>query len=291
MKATLFRTALGLLLALCANQAAMGHDFWIEPSSYRPEIGSSVRLALRVGEDFSGRAIPRSSGHIDRFVASGPRGEQAVPGLEGRDPAGFVRVDARGTYTVTYQSHRSAITLEGARFEKYLAAEGLDSVLEKRRQRGESAAAGREVFSRCAKTTLRTAGGDVGSKPAAALAPASTGSAPVEPHDASIGCPFELFVEDDRGTPSLDANNSVLALYRGQPLAGVRVVALTGGPDGRHLTARTGPDGKVQFNLDSVGPWLVKAVHMVEAPDEVDSDWESLWASVTFEVTSKAGVR
>ena len=32
------------------------------------------------------------------------------------------------------------------------------------------------------------------------------------------------------------------------------------------------------------GVWLVKAVHMVPLPKGQDADWESFWASLTFEL-------
>ena len=38
------------------------------------------------------------------------------------------------------------------------------------------------------------------------------------------------------------------------------------------------------FDLTPPGVWLVKAVHMVPAPAASGADWESLWASLTFEV-------
>lgn len=257
-----------LTAAVTSTQPALGHDFWIEPSTYRPEVASSVRLALRVGEDFTGRAVLRSQDRIGRFVVFGPRGERTVAGIEARDPAGFARIDIPGTYVVGYRSLRSTITLEGTRFEKYLAAEGLDAVLEERRRRGESKADGREVFSRCAKTVLRTAGFDAPNKA------------------APMGCPFELVLETHRAEPTGDGTISVRALYLGQPLERVQVGALTRGPKGRHLTARSDIHGRVQFSIGAAGPWLVKAVHMVEAPEEIDADWESYWASVTFEAAA-----
>jgi hypothetical protein len=30
--------------------------------------------------------------------------------------------------------------------------------------------------------------------------------------------------------------------------------------------------------------WLIKAVHMVPAPDQTKADWASIWASLTFEL-------
>jgi len=33
--------------------------------------------------------------------------------------------------------------------------------------------------------------------------------------------------------------------------------------------------------------WLVKTVHMVPAPADSGADWESLWASLTFEIPAR----
>lgn len=259
-----------MLLSMVTGQVAFGHDFWIEPSSFRPEIASSVRLMLRVGEDFSGRPVPRRQDRIERFVLSGPAGERTIAGIESRDPAGFARIDAPGAYVAAYQSRRSPITLPGSRFEKYLAAEGLDAVLEARRRRGDSDAEGREVFSRCAKTVLRVAG-----------------SEPVDSDPALIGCPFELILEAGSEAPAAGRTVAVRAFYRGQPVEGAKIVALARSASGRHIAVQSDATGAAEFRIDKAGPWLVKAVHMVEAPSDIDADWESFWASVTFEAEAR----
>ena len=56
------------------------------------------------------------------------------------------------------------------------------------------------------------------------------------------------------------------------------------------LTARTNKAGRVNLTLPGGGGvWLVKAVHMVPAARETAAEWESLWASTTFELPA-AGV-
>ena len=51
-----------VLLALAAPAAA--HDFWIEPSNFRPAVGAKVPLRLLIGQDFAGAttvsSLPRS---------------------------------------------------------------------------------------------------------------------------------------------------------------------------------------------------------------------------------------
>jgi uncharacterized GH25 family protein len=77
---------------------------------------------------------------------------------------------------------------------------------------------------------------------------------------------------------------TILVLHEGRPVAGVLVAARSHTHNTRRLTARSDAEGKVAFALDDSGPWLVSAVHMVPAPEEVDADWESFWASLTFEL-------
>ncbi|MFQ5636038.1 MAG: DUF4198 domain-containing protein, partial [Gammaproteobacteria bacterium] len=71
--------------------------------------------------------------------------------------------------------------------------------------------------------------------------------------------------------------------YRGEPIRGILVQAFTGDAPARKLAARTDARGAVVFRLDRPGLWLIKAVHIVETPADVDgADWESFWASLTF---------
>jgi hypothetical protein len=40
----------------------------------------------------------------------------------------------------------------------------------------------------------------------------------------------------------------------------------------------------VRLRLAAPGVWLAKAVHMVPLPPGEDAQWESTWASLTFEL-------
>jgi hypothetical protein len=50
------------------------------------------------------------------------------------------------------------------------------------------------------------------------------------------------------------------------------------------LMAQSDRDGRAAFKIEEPGPWLVKAVHMVPAPAGSNADWESFWASLTFDI-------
>src|SRR2546426_12476655 len=70
------------------------HDFWIAPSTYRPNAGSLVGLRLLVGQAPLGDPVPREAAAIERFVVTTGDAATLVPGRDGGDPAGILRVSA-----------------------------------------------------------------------------------------------------------------------------------------------------------------------------------------------------
>ena len=72
------RLSLAILAALSAAPLH-AHDFWIEPSAYRVEVGAALDVGLRVGEAYRGDPVPRNPARIRRFVLAGPAGEEAAP--------------------------------------------------------------------------------------------------------------------------------------------------------------------------------------------------------------------
>jgi uncharacterized GH25 family protein len=170
-----------------------------------------------------------------------------------------------GAYVIVYRSHRSSVTLEPEKFEKYLSEEGLDRTLQERRGRAEREKPGREVYSRCAKALLA----------AGRLTEDAIWGRPV-------GLTLELLPEGDL----LRAGETIRfrLLYDGKPLSGALVKAIAREDPETTLSARTEANGRAALRLGRKGVWLVKAVHMVAAPPETGADWESFWASLTFEL-------
>jgi hypothetical protein len=236
------------------------HDFWIEPSTFRPPTGVTFTAALRVGQDFIGDPVPRSSQLIERFIVRDAAGERPVVGMENHDPAGYIRIETPGAAVIGYRSRPYPLTLEAAKFEDYLRVEGLDSIVALRAKRGETAKPDKEIFSRYAKALVVS--GDV--KPAG--------------YDMPLGFRLELIPE----TSPFAATARFRLLFEGKPLAAALVTALpqTGTAA---LRARTDAEGRVEFAFPKNGVWLVKSVHMIPAPSDSGADWESLWASFTFE--------
>lgn len=259
---------LALLALLLSAPAVSAHDLWIEPGAYAPAPGQRVAVRLRLGQGFRGDPVPRDPKLLERFAALGAQEEAAIPGVPNTEPAGFVSFPSPGLRTLVYDSRREPVELDAAKFEEYLREEGLEKVISLRKERGQSAAPGREVFSRCAKALVAVGGKEAGGRG----------------YDRVAGLPLELVPEKNPYSLAGRGELPVRLLYQGKPLEGVLVMALQKGRAGEAVSARTDRKGRVALRLDRPGAWLVKAVHMIPAPKEAGADWESFWASLTFEI-------
>jgi uncharacterized GH25 family protein len=260
------RPALALLAFLLATSAA-AHDFWIEPSTFHPPVDGTVTASLRVGQQLHGDPVPRMPPLIERFVLRGPAGESRMLGRPGADPAGITRIAAPGLYWIGYQSNAYPLTTDAAKFESYLKEEGLERIAALRAKNGQSAAPGREQFYRCAKALLET-----------------PGAAAKGVFDTPLGFTLELVPRKNPYTMKSGGELPVALSFRGKPLANALVVAMNREHPDQPVRARTDAKGHVKLRLAHPGFWLVKAVHMEPAPAGSDADWESWWASVTFDL-------
>ena len=265
------RASVAVTAIALASTIVQAHDFWIEPSTFRPELGVRFAVGLFVGQELVGEPVPRRPQRIERFVLLG-RGTERIGGKSGAHPAGSVRAREPGLHVVVYESDFAAIVLEAPRFEAYLRAEGLERIVALRAERGEADEPGREIYARCAKALVRVGGSAVG-------------------EDRVVGLPLELVAIDDPYDAGANGAIEVRLLFRGAPLAGALVVGRSRAAPAEPLAIRTDSAGRARLALAHPGLWLVKAVHMVEAEDRAPTDWASYWASLTFEIGAGLGQR
>ncbi len=262
-----------LALAACTlvgARAGNAHDLWIEPSTFRPIAGEEVSAALRVGPNVQGEALPMIPQLQDRFLLRSRGGEVAIDGEPGQDPAGFVHVGGPGLHWIGYQSLAFPMQIDCRTFEGYLVEEGLERIVRERERTGTSARPGRERFYRCAKSLLEVQG--------------RKGSGGADGLDTPLGFTLELVPRRSPYALLSGGDLPLTVLFRGRPLAGVLVVAMSKDDPEKAVRARTDAAGRVTLPIGHSGFWLVKAVHMETAPPDVGVDWESWWASLTFDL-------
>jgi uncharacterized GH25 family protein len=248
-----------LALVLTAARCA-AHDFWIEPSTYRPQPLQRLAVRHRVGNHFLGDLVPRDETLLVRFVAVASDGEHPVPGLHGRDPAGIAQAPESGAFVVAYQSSGSVAEMDAAKMATYVKEEGVGDQVPAGSQ---SKALVRDRFTRSVKSLLQVRG---------------TSSAGF---DRVVGLPLELVPLVDPATLGGGGALTVRLLFEGKPIAGIQVAALSRLDPSKPLVARSDADGRVTFALARGGEWLIKAVKIVPAGGP-DADFGSVWATLTF---------
>jgi len=253
------------LLLPAVSVPLWAHDMTLLPSSYVATPGDLLSVALAVGDAGQAEPVPRMPSRIVRFEALGPAGQvSGVPGLPGSDPAGYLRPDAVGLWTVVYESTEAFSELAAATFTGYLQEEGLDQVVRWRQQRGESERPGRELYRRSLKSLIR-----VGTEPTA---------------DRVVGLPLELVLE---GLP-LPARREITlrAWWRGKPLAEALIDLHSLSGEDKMLSGRTDSAGRLRLPI-SEGRWMAAVVHMERsAPDlRHKADWQSVFSTLTFAVS------
>ena len=267
MKTSKYSPLLGSSLLFVAMPLA-AHDFWLDPSTFHAQPGDPVSLTLRVGENLQGDTLPYIDDWFSDYRVLSDSSERSIDGTMGDDPAGGFIAGTPGMYLVGYRSTNNFVEMESQKFHDYLAKEGLESVIEIRNQRGNADTAGREDYSRCAKTLV-----SVGDKWSGNI------------FNKSLGYTLELIPEINPYAMSPGDSLPVQLLYLSEPIKDVLVIAFTQADPEQKVSARTDASGRVSLKLSRPGTWLVKAVHIIEMPpDDKKADWESFWASLTFEI-------
>jgi len=275
LRSTLRRLAALVVVGLFPSSLAAAHDYWIEPGTWTPEVGSVLAVRHLVGHAHELDEVPRSEARIERFVCLQEGEVRPIVGRDGEVPAGFVRLVSEGLHHVAYESRPVFLELPPERFRAYLFEESLGRIVTERQRRGEQESPGRELYSRCAKSIVR-----VGS---------SSSGSPTRP----TGLTLEIVPLADPTRPSADAPFELpLELrFQGQPLAGARLRATPLGSAGHaHPQAVTDDDGRATLVLPDAGAWVLTNVHMERAaPNEEGADWRSWWASLSFSIPEDGG--
>lgn len=250
-----------LLLSFAALLAA--HDLYLMPQKFRTTPGEKILLSVHTGDSF-----PASEHAVD------PARLRAWPAL----PETSWRMLGKATHTTlttAAQGQMLAVAtaprlLEMApeKFLAYLLEEGLESVALDRKAKGETALPGRERYSKYAKTYVHSGPGTSG-------------------YDQPLGLRIEFVPQADPATLRPGQNFPILLLSEGKPLANAQVL-LAISADAKAKTdytvaGRTDAQGRLSIKLPSAGKMRLHAIEMrrIAAPTH---DWESFWASFTFEV-------
>lgn len=261
------RLARGLLvgLVLCSS-TAHAHDSWMRVKSV--ERGK-VALAFDTGEIFPFSENATKPARVASWVAYDDRGVRFSAGKPEIEELELVaRVNTpRALRVAAVALNAHFIEMEAGEFEKYLEEEHALEALAWRKEKGESAAKGRELYTKHAK----------------AIIPGSSGKGAAR----AVGHALELVPVDDLLAPVEQGEIAVRLLYRGTAVPKARVsLGREGlGAHGYVAHVETDAEGIARFRLEMPGLHFLRAQVMKRRdPAKKDAEWESFWASLTFVV-------
>jgi uncharacterized GH25 family protein len=265
-------SSVALLLA-CIPAAA--HDLYLVVEGE----GAQRKVCARIGEHFPDSMNAMPANRVGKFQARNGKHAETATRLQGAVEEAAKQLCAplpEKTSVVEMTVNPVFIRLAAKDFNGYIEGEGFKSVIAARKVKGAGEAEGRELYSRYAKLLL----------------PDSQGV------DEPLGHALEIVPDAPPGIGRLGFSTlasepgirrmSLRVLFRGQPLAGVRVSAVYAGAklEGHSypVNAETDAEGRAVLKLDRPGLWYARLIHMVPAENDPEVDWRSYFATLVFTV-------
>lgn len=262
-----------LLPVACAS----AHDLWLVPAKFTVTPGARLEVTLRTGATFPVSENALKPERIERASLVTRRGSSPLSAYRTEGKSTVVDVTAPRTGgAMVVEVVVKPMTTKQARdsFDEFIRHEGLDHVAAQLARESTRREEERRVYTKYAKTLLRVGTG----KREAAL------------FSRPLGHRLEIVPEADPFSLGAGGELLVRLFFDGKPLPFARVVAGSSVPETATQAAvagvRTDAAGRARLRLDaSGGPHYVHALHMIPAQGRQDVEWETFWATLTFELT------
>ena len=253
-------------LFLSGSINLIAHDFWVCPEKYLIDKGEKVSIYLN-----NGMIFPISLNAVDPERFS----ELALITCCKTDLKEF-KIDQKSTVTsASFVKERTSIisaiikprsiSLSAEDFNMYLKHDGLSKVYDYRVREGIENRDAVEQYSKYAKSIVQ-----VGSE--------------YKDVSMALGHKIEFIPLTNPYTLKQGDKLPVELLFDGKPLVNAEIGwSYTGLEETFAGTIVTDAEGKALIPLEKAGPYVVRVTHM-EHCKKPEYEWESFWASLTFEV-------
>lgn len=257
---------------LSLSVAAQAHDRFLKLENWRPSTEAPITVRLYNGTFVSSeKAVPRETMADVSILMPSAELSHPVPADwedEGSISKLNIRVSEPGVYVLGLYTKPKVIELPAEKFNGYLEHDGLPDIIAARQRDGNANMPARERYSHHAKAMFQV------------------GDAVSDAFRTPLGHPVEIIPQQHPGSLRRGQALEVLCLKDGKPIVGQYVTA---GVERDGMTrlapgVRTNEKGRATVEMNTVGVWYVKFIHMTK-PDDPSLDYESQWATLTFDVT------
>jgi uncharacterized GH25 family protein len=257
-----------VLSVLVLASVGRAYDLWVIPGKFVLSPGERTRIFINSGDEFPQSASLVGEHRIESFSLVTSRGRKPLNGLvaDGKSLTVELTAPDAGTAVLALATKSRLVRLKADEFNAYLKEDGLPQILALREERDEMTQPVVERYTKWAKAILRV------------------GEEIDETWSQPVGHRIEIVPESD--WQEMGAGETVVfrVLFEGEPLAGVTVTGTRAGGARNELQALTDEDGRARMSLTKAGRWYLHTIHMVRLKDDPHVQWESFWATLTFEV-------
>jgi hypothetical protein len=263
------KTLVIALLAPLIVITVSAHDLFLRLDSYflSPNSKATVRVLNGTFQRSDGAVARERLANVTLYAPDRPGAESIVWRTEEKTTIMEIPTASAGTYLVGISTKPREIDLKAADFNDYLQHDGIPDILAKRKKDGELGKNVRERYSKHVRAVFQV------------------GETRSDDYKRQLNYPVEIIPQQNPYSLKLGQTIAVLCLLDGRPLVNQFVIAGWDSKDGKlhSVNARTDAKGIAPFKLTSPGKWFVKMIHM-EPAHEPGLDYESKWATVTFEI-------
>lgn len=244
------------------------HEFWMQPYAYWYNPGDTVKVSLKVGENFNGEPWDLNRHRVEKMQLHHVGGVVDLKNKVKAAPKENLKfaLAKEGTYLLAMESNLAFISLDGAKFSEYLEEDGLEDIAALREKNKTEADSAREFYSRYAKLLVQ-AGSKIDNTFAKVL-----------------GTPAEIIPVSNPYQAKYGDMLRFKALWNGKPLFGAKVKVWHFHNNRTSLqNMYAQQDGTVEVRVPGPGRYMISFVHMTPSTDP-KADYRSYWASLVFGV-------
>jgi len=266
------RGLLFLAAVLFVAGGAHAHDLWIVSGRYWLEPFETTRVFVNSGDVYPESLTLVSERRVGAVAVHGPEGVRSLSDfrIDGKSLSFELTARSPGSRVLALSTAPRRVRLRPAEFGVYLEENGLDSIRELREELEEADAPALERYSKFAKAFVDI--GDVESMDQDA------------PWSRIVGHPIEIVPQQNPNRLVSGGQLDVQVLYDSEPLAGAPLRAGKAGTGTEEVILTTDESGNATATFTSDGRWYLRTIHMVRLEDDTEAEWESFWATMTFEV-------
>ena len=254
-------------VVLGPNNSANAHEFWLEPLQFIVREKQNIIGHLKVGSDMKGSDQAYFPNTFKRFEVVTAKSIDPVLRKIGAYPALKLKPQGDGLIVIIYESTSNKINYDKwEKFEKFAKEKGLTEAIRIHQQNEWQKTDFKESYRRFAKALVASGTGDGQDRP--------------------IGFELEFVALENPYGERTQKNLPIQLLYRNTPRKNSQIEIFSKNKMQNVVKIKmlTDDRGIVNVPLKPGHKYLINSVKLITTNSVDDTLWESLWASLTFEV-------